>query len=65
MGGAMLTPESVESPTSEVKMVGSVLVYEAETMAQVKTAVESDIYYNSGVVNPHYIRLHAELDVDA
>ena len=60
----MLTPESVESPTSEVKMVGSVLVYEAGTMAQVKTAVESDIYI-SGVVNPHYIRLHAKLDVDA
>jgi hypothetical protein len=49
----LLSPESVESPTSETKIVGSVLVYEADTIAEVKKAVESDIYYTSGVVSGH------------
>ena len=50
VGGAMLSPESVE-PGGEVKMVGSVLVFEAETIEEVRKTVESDIYYTSGVVS--------------
>jgi len=50
--GAMLTPESVETPTSEKKMIGSVLIMEAENMAAVRKAVEEDIYYTSGVWDP-------------
>ena len=49
LGGAMLTPESVQLG-QEKKMVGSVLIFEAETLDAVKTLVEKDIYYTSGVV---------------
>lgn len=47
----MLSPESIETPTSEKKMVGSVLIMEAESLAAVKKIVEEDIYYTSGVVS--------------
>lgn len=53
----MLTPESVQLG-QEKKMVGSVLIFEAETLDAVKTLVEKDIYYTSGVVCPfssHYL----------
>jgi hypothetical protein len=50
VGGAMLTPESIE-PGGESKMIGSVLVYEAESLEEVRKVVESDIYYKSGVVS--------------
>jgi len=47
----MLTPESVESPTAERKMIGSMIIFEAENIAEVRNMVESDIYYSSGVVS--------------
>ena len=53
----MLTPESVQLG-QEKKMVGSVLIFEAETLDAVKTLVEKDIYYTSGVVclsSSHYL----------
>lgn len=46
----MLSPESVETTTSEKKMVGSVLILEAESLAEAKKFVEEDIYYTAGVV---------------
>jgi hypothetical protein len=46
----MLTPESIESPSSERKMIGSVLIMEAENIGAVRKAIEEDIYYTSGVV---------------
>lgn len=49
LGGAMLTPESIQLG-SEKKMVGSVLIFEAETLEAVRKVVERDIYYTSGVV---------------
>lgn len=51
MAGAMLTPESVESPIAEKKMVGSMFIFEAQDIAEVKKMVEGDIYYTSGVVS--------------
>jgi hypothetical protein len=48
----MLTPESVESPTAEKQMIGSMMVFEAEKLEDVKKMVEEDIYYTSGVVSP-------------
>lgn len=45
----MLTPESIQLG-SEKKMVGSVLIFEAETLEAVRKVVERDIYYTSGVV---------------
>jgi hypothetical protein len=38
LGGAMLTPESLK-PGADKKMVGSVLIYEAENIEQVKELV--------------------------
>ncbi|KAH9913503.1 hypothetical protein B0H21DRAFT_703925 [Amylocystis lapponica] len=49
-GGAMLSPESIASPTAEKKMVGSVIIYAAESLEACRKIVESDIYYTSGVV---------------
>lgn len=51
VGGAMLTPESIETPTSERKMVGSVLIMEAESLAAARKTIEEDIYYTAGVVS--------------
>ena len=45
----MLTPESIQRG-HEKKMVGSVIIFEAETLEAVKKLVENDIYYTSGVV---------------
>jgi len=49
VAGAMLTPSSVESGTAEQKMIGSMIIYEAENMDVVKKIVEDDVYYKSGV----------------
>jgi uncharacterized protein YciI len=46
----VLTPESIE-PDGDVNMIGSVLVFESETLEEVRKIVESDIYYTSGVVS--------------
>lgn len=51
IGGAMLTPESIDTPTSDRKMVGSVLIMEAESLAAVRKAIEEDIYYTADVVS--------------
>ncbi|OBZ65882.1 hypothetical protein A0H81_14198 [Grifola frondosa] len=49
VGGAMLTPESIESPTAEKKMIGSMMIVEAESLEEVKQLVETDIYYTANV----------------
>ncbi|KII92013.1 hypothetical protein PLICRDRAFT_122356 [Plicaturopsis crispa FD-325 SS-3] len=49
LGGAMLTPESIESPTAERKIIGSVFICEAESLAQVRKYAEEDLYYTAGV----------------
>ncbi|KAI0740635.1 hypothetical protein C8Q76DRAFT_608567 [Earliella scabrosa] len=49
VAGAMLTPESIASPTAEKKMIGSVFICEAESLEAVRELVESDVYYTSGV----------------
>jgi uncharacterized protein len=49
-GGAMITPESLE-PGAEKKMVGSVVVYEAESVEEVKKIVQRDPYYAANVVS--------------
>ncbi|GBE83944.1 hypothetical protein BKA93DRAFT_736345 [Sparassis latifolia] len=48
-GGPLLSPESIASPTAEKKMVGSLMIFEADNIETVKKIVESDIYYTSGV----------------
>ncbi|KAG8984299.1 hypothetical protein FRB90_005416 [Tulasnella sp. 427] len=48
LGGALLTPESLNDGGSR-KMVGSMLLLEAESLEAVTERIESDIYYTSGV----------------
>ncbi|KAF7348546.1 YCII domain-containing protein [Mycena venus] len=50
VGGALLTPESLTG--AEKKMIGSAMIYEAESLEAVKAIVESDIYYTAGVWDP-------------
>ncbi|KAG7090927.1 hypothetical protein E1B28_010000 [Marasmius oreades] len=48
LGGMMVDPESdVNLP--QKKAIGSLVIYEAESVEQVKRMVETDIYYTSGV----------------
>lgn len=49
VGGAVLTPESILTPISEKKMVGSAFIVEAENIDDVKRRVEADVYYKSDV----------------
>jgi len=55
VGGVLLTPESIATPTSDKKMVGSMFICEAENIEEVKKVVESDIYYKTGVWDPERI----------
>ncbi|KAJ7815279.1 hypothetical protein B0H14DRAFT_2848092 [Mycena olivaceomarginata] len=55
VGGALLTPESLLSDNK--KMIGSTLIFEAENIETVKKAIESDIYYTSGVWDPERIAI--------
>jgi hypothetical protein len=48
MGGALLSPES---PDAAPKLIGSMLLVRAETLADVKKKIESDIYWTSDVVS--------------
>ncbi|KAJ7512454.1 hypothetical protein B0H11DRAFT_1698841 [Mycena galericulata] len=50
VGGALLTPESLTG--ADKKMVGSILILEAENIETVRTMIETDIYYTSGVWDP-------------
>ncbi|KAI0365945.1 hypothetical protein BV20DRAFT_1003324 [Pilatotrama ljubarskyi] len=49
VAGAMLTPESIQPPTAEKNMVGSVFICEAPSLEAVRELMESDVYYTSGV----------------
>ena len=46
----MLTPESI-LPNGAKKMIGSVFVCEADSLETVRSLMESDVYYTSGVVS--------------
>ncbi|KAJ7484410.1 hypothetical protein FB451DRAFT_1232436 [Mycena latifolia] len=50
VGGALLTPESLTG--ADKKMVGSIMIYEAENIEAVRTMVETDVYYTSQVWDP-------------
>ncbi|KXN90142.1 hypothetical protein AN958_04632 [Leucoagaricus sp. SymC.cos] len=49
VGGVLLTPESVATSDAPKKMIGSVFIYEADSIEQVWETVKGDIYYTSGV----------------
>lgn len=49
IGGALVAPETLE--TENRKLIGSMMVFEAENLAAVRSIVESDIYWASNVVS--------------
>jgi hypothetical protein len=57
VGGVMLTPESIESATSDRKMTGSMIVIQAGNIEIVRNLIEADIYYTAGVVSWIYLVL--------
>ncbi len=46
----MVTPESIKSKNAPKTPFGSLIIYEAESIEEVRKWVEEDIYYTSGVV---------------
>ena len=51
LGGAILSPnEALDSPDAERNMAGSFRIVEAESYAEVKALVESDVYWTGDVV---------------
>jgi len=48
LGGAMLSPESLQ-PGAERKMVGSVMIFEADSLEDANALVLSDVYYTAKV----------------
>jgi hypothetical protein len=56
MGGAMVTEETLESPQKH--MIGSTLLYRADSSAEVRKIVEADIYYKAGVVRIYLSSVH-------
>lgn len=46
----MLTEDSL-NPGAEKKMIGSTLIFKAESIEEVRKLVEKDVYYTSGVVS--------------
>ena len=46
----MVSPDSLV-PGNDKKMVGSMMIMEAESLEDVKRLIESDIYYTAGVVS--------------
>ena len=53
-GNAFLTPESISPGVTEKEMIGSVMVFEAESLEEVRKIVENDIYYTTGVVSSRF-----------
>ncbi|KAF9528522.1 hypothetical protein CPB83DRAFT_854306 [Crepidotus variabilis] len=52
LGGMVTTPESIATPDTPKKMIGSTFICEAESLDEVRKKVENDIYYTSGVWDP-------------
>ncbi|KAG8883230.1 hypothetical protein FRB98_003207 [Tulasnella sp. 332] len=48
IGGVCLTPESITG--GDKKMIGSMMLFEAESLEEVRARIESDIYYKKNVV---------------
>ncbi|KAG8844909.1 hypothetical protein FRB96_002798 [Tulasnella sp. 330] len=50
IGGVCLTPESITG--GDKKMIGSMMLFEAESLEEVRARIESDIYYKKNVWDP-------------
>ncbi|KAG0702982.1 hypothetical protein DFH29DRAFT_804155 [Suillus ampliporus] len=49
VAGGLLTPESQDAESQDRKIVGSALIYEAESLEDVRSFVEADLYWKEGV----------------
>ncbi|EJF57245.1 hypothetical protein DICSQDRAFT_140489 [Dichomitus squalens LYAD-421 SS1] len=50
VGGAILSPnEALDTPDAEKKMAGSLMIFEANSYAEVKALIESDVYWTGNV----------------
>lgn len=49
IGGALVSPETYDKP--EKKLVGSVMIFEAENLETIRKLIEEDIYYKTNVVS--------------
>jgi hypothetical protein len=50
IGGAFMTPESVDPAVTNKAFVGSCMLFEAESIDIVRKLVEEDVYYKNDVV---------------
>jgi hypothetical protein len=51
VAGGLITPESQDAAPADKKFVGSVLLYEADSIEDVRKLVEQDIYWTENVVS--------------
>lgn len=51
VAGGLITPESQDAAPADRKFVGSVLLYEADSIEDVRKLVEQDIYWTENVVS--------------
>lgn len=51
VAGGLITPESQDAATADREFFGSVLLYEAESIEDVRKLVEQDIYWTENVVS--------------
>ncbi|EIN14713.1 hypothetical protein PUNSTDRAFT_130340 [Punctularia strigosozonata HHB-11173 SS5] len=49
IGGAMLTEDSLTASAADRKFVGSVMIFEASSIDEVKKAIYEDVYYVNNV----------------
>jgi len=49
VAGGMLTPDSIATPTSPKKIIGSTFIFHVKDINVVKDWIESDLYYTSGI----------------
>ena len=54
-GNAFLTPESIAPGVTEKKMIGSVMIFEAASIEEVRKLIENDVYYKNGVVSVYVV----------
>lgn len=51
VAGGLITPESQDASLADKKFFGSVLLYEADSIEDVRKLVEQDIYWTGNVVS--------------
>ena len=58
----MISPETYDKP--ERKLIGSLMVFEAESLEEVRKVIEDDVYYRTGVVRSIFRLVCADADAD-